>query len=96
MILLKGRLGRNMTPEESIYLCLDVLDVTYQLDLTRVHVYRTETIGELNIHVFGNHGNQEYKPTFLDMAEATVAKLADRYKVPTLRSSELVDLGLKK
>lgn len=40
--------------------------------------YSAETIGELNIHVYGNH-DSTCKPTFLDMAEATVAKLADRY-----------------
>lgn len=39
--------------------------------------FRTETIGELNIHTFGNHDSRT-RPTFLDMAEATVAKMADR------------------
>ena len=33
--------------------------------------------GELNIHTFGNHDGGT-RPTFLDMAEATVAKMADR------------------
>ncbi len=33
--------------------------------------------GELNIHTFGNHEGRT-RPTFLDMAEATVAKMADR------------------
>ena len=42
--------------------------------------YRAETIGELNIHVYGNH-DSTCKPTFLDMAEATVAKLADRFVI---------------
>ena len=35
------------------------------------------TWGELNIHTFGNHDGGT-RPTFLDMAEATVAKMADR------------------
>lgn len=39
--------------------------------------FKTETIGELNIHTFGNHDDST-RPTFLDMAEATVAKMADR------------------
>ena len=38
--------------------------------------FRVETIGELNIHTYGNH-DSEFKPTFLDMAEATIAKLSE-------------------
>ena len=39
--------------------------------------FRAETIGELNIHIYGNH-DATNKPTFIDMAEATVAKLSER------------------
>jgi len=58
--------------------------------------FRVETIGELNIHTYGNH-NAVYnnKPTFLDMAEASIAKLSERNGTSrtTLLKTIMADYG---